>query len=194
MTSESKKKISLKDVFTGQVRAIEQLARRLDNAVSDKLIEQVLRAKRIFVTGQGRSGLIAQCLATRLAQMGFSVHVPGQATCQKIESGDLMIAISCSGKTATTTQFAKISAEAGAGIAVISTRAGSVLAKLADEIIILGSDEEEVLEHCEYAVGPGNNTLFEQATLLYIDALVYVLLERKGFSKDIIVHQHTNLE
>jgi 6-phospho-3-hexuloisomerase len=101
-----------------------------------------------------------------------------------------MIAISCSGKTATTTQFAKVSKQAGAKVAVMTTVPQSTLADMTDEIILFPSN----LEDCPYAVGPNNNSMFEQAVMLYMDALVYVLLERKSIPKSIIVEQHTNLE
>jgi 6-phospho-3-hexuloisomerase len=190
MTSETNNITNLKDVFAGQIKAIEALSQKIDTDVANRLVEMMLKANRIFITGQGRSGLIAQCLATRLAQMDFSVNVPGHSTCQKIEAGDLMIAISCSGKTATTTQFAKVSKQAGAKVAVMTTVPQSTLADMTDEIILFPSN----LEDCPYAVGPNNNSMFEQAVMLYMDALVYVLLERKSIPKSIIVEQHTNLE
>lgn len=190
MENKKQNNTNLKDVFLGQVKAIEEISQSIDQSVANNLVEIMLKANRIFVTGQGRSGLIAQCLATRLAQMGFSVNVPGHSTCQKIESGDLMVAISCSGQTATTIQLAKVSKHTGAKVAVITGAQKSELSDLADEVILFKNG----LENCPYSVGPKNNTLFEQAVLLYIDALIYIILERKNIAKDIIVQRHTNLQ
>lgn len=182
------------ELVTAQLTAIRTLLGRIEQSVTDKIIEMILQADKIFVTGQGRSGLVAQCLATRLAQIGFNVHIPGQATCQKIEAGDLLIAFSCRGTTMTIVEYARVSRKVGAKIAAMTAFANSALAELADEVVLIPSDDKDIRAECRYAVGPNNNTLFEQAALLYTDALVYILLERKGINKSIISQRHTNLE
>ena len=185
---------NLFEIISSWTQAIELLIKRIEKESSERLAELILRADRIFVTGQGRSGMVAQCLATRLAQMDFNVNVPGLATCQRIEAPDLMIAISCSGKTSTTIEFVKISKQSKANVAVLSAFSESPLAKLADEVVILPSADVDIRKACKYVVGPNNNMLFEQAALLYADALVYILLEKQGVSADIITKRHTNLE
>lgn len=185
---------NLSEIVSSWTQAIELLVKRIRKESSEQLAEMIFKADRIFVTGQGRSGMVAQCLATRLAQMDFNVNIPGLATCQKIEASDLMIAISCSGTTRTTIEFVKISKNSGAKVAVLSAFAKSTLAELADEVVILPSADADIRNICKYAVGPNNNMLFEQAALLYLDALVYILLEKRGVSADIITKRHTNLE
>jgi len=185
---------NLIELVTAQLAGIKALIGQIEQSVSDKIIEVILQADKIFITGQGRSGLVAQCLATRLAQIGFDVHIPGQATCQKIEGPDLLIAFSCRGSTKTVVEYARVSREVGANIAVVTAFGDSTLAKLADEVVLMPSDDEGIRAKCRYPVGPNNNTLFEQAAFLYVDALVYILLERKGICKSIISQRHTNLE
>lgn len=185
---------NLVEIVTAQLAAIKLLVDRIGKAVSEKLAEMILQADRIFVTGQGRSGLIASCFATRLAQMGFNVHIPGLATCQRIEKPDLLIAISCSGTTVTTVELAKTSRNAGAEVAVVTALDRSPLAQLATHIVLIPSDNEDIKARCKYIIGPNNNTLFEETTLLYVDTLVYILLQRKGISENIISQRHTNLE
>ena len=185
---------SILEIISSWTEAINLLIERIDEESSEQLAEMILKADRIFVTGQGRSGMVAQCLATRLAQMDFNVNIPGLATCQKIEAADLMIAISCSGNTRTTVEFVKISNQSGAKVAVLTAFVESTLAELANEVVLLPCADEDIREVCKYTVGPYNNMLFEQAALLYIDALVYLLLEKQGLSPDIITKRHTNLE
>jgi len=182
------------EIVTAQLSAIKLLVSQIGKATSDKLIEMILQADKIFVTGQGRSGLVAQCLATRLTQMGLDVHIQGEATCRKIEADDLLIAISCRGTTTTTVEFARISSRTGARIAAVTASDKSALAELADHTVLIPSDDENIIAQCRYIFGPNNNTLFEETALLYADALVYILLEREGISKSIIDREHTNLE
>ena len=182
------------EIATSQFEGIKLLFDHIDELATERLVQMVLQAARIFVTGQGRSGLIANCFATRLAQMGFNVHIAGLATCQRIEKPDLMIAISCSGTTVTTVELVKTSRNAGAEVAVVTALDKSPLAQLATHIVLIPSDNEDIKARCKYVVGPNNNTLFEETTLLYVDTLVYMLLQPKGISENIISQRHTNLE
>ncbi len=182
------------EIARAHLAGIRMLVGRIDLAASDKLVEMILQANKVFVTGQGRSGLVAQCLATRLAQMEFNAHIPGLATCQRIEKPDLLIAISCSGTTVTTIELAKTSRNAGAEVVVLTAVDKSVLAELATHIVLIPSDDADIKGRCKYIIGPNNNTLFEETVLLYADALICILLEKKGISEDVISQRHTNLE
>lgn len=182
------------EIITEQLDAVKLLLGRIDKAASDKLIEMMLQTDRVFVTGQGRSGLVAQCLSTRLTQMGLNVNLPGCATCQRVGPGDLLIAISCRGTTTTTVDYARIACQAGAKVVALTALDKSDLAELADHVLLIPSDEEDIRSKCKFIIGPNNNTLFEEAALLYVDGLVYMLIKRKGISEDVMNQRHTNLE
>lgn len=194
MKAGATKNSNFHEIISTWVEAITPLLRQIKEQTSEELVDMILKANKIFIAGQGRSGLIGRCLATRLTQMGFHVHIPGHATCQKIEAGDLLIAISCRGTTMTTVEFARVSRQIGAKVAAITAFGNSILAGLADKVIIIAANDENIRKKCKYIVGPSNNTLFEQAALLYVDALIHILLERKGISINIINQQHANLE
>lgn len=184
----------LLEIVTERADAIKMLVGRIDVAASENLLDMIMQAERVFITGQGRSGLIAQCLATRLAQLDFNVHIPGHATCQRIDEPDLLLAISCSGTTRTTIEYMKVSKQVNAKVAVLTAIEKSVMIKLADQAIIIRSTDDDIENNCKYNVGPKNNTIFEEAALLYADALTFALIGRKGVSRDIISQRHTNLE
>jgi len=181
-------------VLKARLEGIRLLLDDMDEAAADQLIKLVLNANSIFVTGKGRSGYVAECFAMRLMQMGFVVHIPGEATCPRIGRGDLLVAISCSGSTATTLTFAQISREAQAKVVAITAVKDSPLAKVADHLVLVPVTERDVKKLYRYVLGPYNNTLFEEALLLYLDALVYSMLEREGISKERLSSRHTNLE
>jgi len=182
------------EVCSGWLDAIRGVLQGIDGQATGELVELILAAEKIFVNGQGRSGMVAQCLATRLAQMGLNVNVPGLSTCQRIGPNDLFLGISCSGTTATTVQFARISKQTGAKVAVLTASVDSSLAKNADLVILIDANAESIRKQCKCVIGPQNNTLFEEAALLYCDLLVCVLLEKKGLPKDVIEQRHTNLQ
>ena len=191
---KKKRRPDLSALVKTQLDGIGLLLDEMDKWPTEQLIQMILGANKVFVTGKGRSGLVAECFAMRLMQMGFDVHVPGEVTCPRIKKGDLMIAISCSGKTITTVQLLRIAQQAGIRVVAVTADAKSSLTSQADLVIILPVTGKDVKKHYRYVLGPYNNTLFEEALLLYFDAVVYSVLERKGISKKVLSDRHANLE
>jgi 6-phospho-3-hexuloisomerase len=182
------------DVLRARLDGIRLLLEDMREDEADQAVEMLLKARAVFVTGKGRSGLVASCFAMRLMQLGRDVHVPDEVTCPRIRRGDLMVAISCSGTTATTLQLARIARDARARIVAITAVPGAPLAELADHVILLPVTGRSVKKRFRYVLGPYNNTLFEEALLLYLDAMVYSILEREGIPKSSLSTRHTNLE
>ncbi len=193
--SKAKKNASeLLGILDARLEGIRLLAEQMQEAAAERLVQMLLEADRMFVTGKGRSGLIADCFAMRLMQMGFRVHVPGEATCPRIQGGDLMVAVSCSGTTMTTVQLARISHDAGAAVVAVTANEATPLTEPADHVVVVPVTGRDVKERYRYVLGPHNNTLFEEALLLYFDALVYSILEREQIPKNTLDRRHTNLE
>ena len=72
---------------------------KVDSATVTQLAKSLLDCHRVFVVGEGRSGLAIQMAAMRLMHLGLEVHVVGEVTAPSIETGDLLIACSGSGNT-----------------------------------------------------------------------------------------------
>jgi 6-phospho-3-hexuloisomerase len=187
-------KTSVFDVLRTRLDGVRRLADSMDESAAEKMVQMMLKAPRLFVTGKGRSGLMAESFAMRLMQMGFEVHVPGEATCPRIKVGDLMIAISCSGTTMTTVQLARIAHNADAQIIAVTSDPNSPLAAQSDHVVLVPVSASDVKKSYRYVLGPYNNTLFEEAVLLFCDALLYSILGREGIPARLLEERHTNLE
>ena len=173
---------------------IKGLVSRMEEEAPENLMRLIQKAGAVFITGKGRSGYIASCLAMRLMQMGFTVHVPGEATCRRIGPEDLMIAVSCSGSTVTTVELAKISKNSNADVVAVTANPDSALAATSDHIVNVPVHGEDVKESHRCVLGPYNNTLFEQTLLLYFDAVVHYMLKHEGIPPGRLQQMHTNLE
>ncbi|KKK92267.1 hypothetical protein LCGC14_2704630, partial [marine sediment metagenome] len=55
--------------------------------------------RRIFVTGAGRSGLVARSFGMRLMHAGLLAFIPGETITPAVGADDLVVAISCTGQT-----------------------------------------------------------------------------------------------
>jgi len=191
---EEKSKADLFNIVNTRLDGIRALLQDMEESAAQRLIKMILEARSVFVTGKGRSGYIASCLAMRLMQMGFVVHVPGEATCPRIGRMDLMIAVSCSGTTVTTVELARISDDSHAKVVAVTAVEDSPLARIADHLVLVPVTGRNVKERYRYVLGPHNNTLFEEALLLYFDALVYSMLRREGIPEGQLGERHTNLQ
>ena len=181
-------------IVKARLEGIGHLLEQMQEPAAEELIALILRARRIFVTGKGRSGYVGNCLAMRLMQMGFEAHVPGEASCPHTGRGDLMIAISCSGTTVTTVELARIARESGVKVVAVTAVPDSPLAGLAHHLIVVPVTAGGVKRRYRYVLGPYNNTLFEEAMLLYFDAMVFSMLTRRGIPKRRLHQRHTNLQ
>lgn len=63
------------------------------------LVDMLDQAKRIFISGAGRSKLVGNFFAMRLMHGGYDVSVVGEIVTPSIKAGDLLIIISGSGET-----------------------------------------------------------------------------------------------
>ena len=80
----------------------QQLLQKVSVEEIAALASLMQQAKRIFVIGAGRTGLMMKAAAMRFMHMGFTVHVVGETTTPAILEGDLLLAASGSGTTSAT--------------------------------------------------------------------------------------------
>jgi len=160
-----------------------------DESYDAKLIALVDSARRIFVAGAGRSGLISKFFAMRLMHGGYEVFVVGEIVTPSIGEGDLFLVISGSGETETMLAFTKAAKKQGATIALISTKSSSTIGDLADAIFQIGSPELY-----GKVVGMPMGTVFELSTLLLLEATVSHVIHEKGIPEEEMRTRHANLE
>ena len=57
-------------------------------AQMEQLADAILKAKRVFVAGAGRSGMMARCFVMRLMHMGLQAYMVGEVVTPGIAAGD----------------------------------------------------------------------------------------------------------
>lgn len=173
---------SARDVFTVEMTGLEAVRARLGAAFA-RAVEMLVACKgRVVVTGIGKSGLVGRKIAATLSSTGtpsFFLHpVEGaHGDLGAIREGDVVIAISYSGKTAEVASLLPALRSLGAGIIVIAGDPASPMAKLADVMLDVGVPREA----CPMDLAPTSSTT---ATLVMGDALAVCLMEAKAFTAD----------
>jgi len=151
-----------------------------------EFIEIIKGAKRIFVLGQGRSGLIAKCFAMRLMHLGFSVYVVGETISPGIKKGDLLIVCSSSGKKHLAREFAELAKEKEAIVCALTSQKTSPLGRIADLVIQIPAEKLNTKQPL--------GSLFEQSLFLYLEGVILYLIKEMEITEGEMKNKHANLE
>lgn len=159
------------------------------------LSKYLREAKRIFVYGEGRSGLMGKAFAMRLMHGGFPVYVIGETVTPSIESDDLLVAISGSGSTGAILQFAAKSKEMGAKVFLITTNKESKIASICDGVLVIPAATKYRRPGEPGTIQPLGNQ-FDQSVHLVLDAIIIGTLQtdNQDSAYEEMTKRHTNLE
>ena len=166
---------------------LSEISGRTSEEDLGRLADRILTADRVYVTGMGRSGLMARAFAMRLMHLGLSVFVVGETTTPSLEEDDLLLCCTRYGRSGSLLHYIQKAHAVNAHAAVITMDPSSPMAERADDVLLV-----PVGEHEETRQPLG--TLFEQILLLTLDALVIVLMTKRGFTEREMARLHTNLE
>ncbi|QLJ53216.1 MAG: 6-phospho-3-hexuloisomerase [Candidatus Fermentimicrarchaeum limneticum] len=181
---------------------IEEQLSAIDRKSIDQLVESLTNAKRIFIGGAGRSGLVAKAFGMRLMHLGFTVYVIGEVITPAINKEDLLIIVSGSGQTISVVVAARIAKEKGVKIVSITSNPNSDIGKLSDVIVqIKGRRPEDAKRDYEARQLIGNHepltplgTLFELSAMVFLDSIIDELMLRYQKSEDELKKLHADLE
>jgi 6-phospho-3-hexuloisomerase len=157
----------------------------------ERLPDLIAGAGAVFAIGNGRSGLALRMAAMRFMHLGRTVYVVGETTTPAIQSGHLLLAVSGSGKTDTVVRAAQAAAGRGAVVAAITASAGSPLARASGHVLLIPAAEKT--DRSGEKSGQYAGTLFEQMTLVLLDAVFHTLWLDGGISAEQMYERHANL-
>jgi 6-phospho-3-hexuloisomerase len=190
------------------MRLMASKIRAIANTISDddteKFIRELLNAKRIYVIGAGRSGLVAKAFAMRLMHLGLSAYVVGETITPALNRGDVMVIFSGSGKTKTVADLAETAKEIGGRICLITSDANSRIGKIADCLVIIehhrdDGDNDALEFEIRQMMGDHKSfaplgTLFETASMIFADAVISRMMEITKTDEIALKNRHTNIE
>jgi 6-phospho-3-hexuloisomerase len=165
----------------------KMIAQTLESEIegTDEFVEGIIGSRKIFIYGVGRSGLIAKAFAIRLVQMGIEVYFVGETITPIVEEGDLVVIVSHTGETMSAIQTANIVRRVGARVITITANAHSKLASASNVVIHIHPPKDDDRR----TLAP-LGTLFEDATLVYLDGIVAQLMEKLGQSEGAMRKRH----
>src|ERR671921_1758989 len=106
-------------------RALQEIAegvRSVSGAEIDRVVDELLAARRIACYAGGREGLVMRGLVMRLFHAGLDVHYVGEMTCPALGAGDLLV-LSCGpGRIAMVEALAGVAKRDGARILYLTAQ------------------------------------------------------------------------
>jgi len=187
---------------------IKNSIRLIDDNEVYKMVNVLIEAyksrgrRKILVMGAGRSGLVGRAFAMRLMHLGYNAYVLGDTIVPRIGEGDIVVAISGSGRTKLIITAAEAAKAVGATLIALTTYPESPLGKLADIVVRIPGRTKIAKEEDYFArqilgihepLAP-LGTLFEDTCMVFLDALIVELMHRLGKKEEEIRLRHANIE
>ncbi|WP_349305414.1 6-phospho-3-hexuloisomerase [Bacillus sp. FJAT-50079] len=177
------------------IQELEEDAKEVNQDQLDALVEAIIKAKRIFVAGAGRSGFVARAFSNRLMHLGFIVFFVGEPTTPSIQKGDLLIIGSGSGETKSLVTMAETAFTKGVDLATVTIFPEHTIGRLASTIIKLpGVTAKSDNKTDKIASVQPLGSSFEQLTWLVYDSIILELQIRTGQTNEQMFARHANLE
>jgi 6-phospho-3-hexuloisomerase len=177
------------------LQELDRGLRQVDPEQVRVLVEALVSARRIILVGAGRMGIVLQAFCMRLGHLGCDAHLAGALGCPPVAAGDLLLAASSSGETATVCALAGRAREQGATIAAITASPASTVGRAAALAVLLHAPAALQADASAAPISAQPmKTLFEQCLFLLLESVVLLLMTRTGQTAGDLATRHTNLE
>lgn len=160
---------------------------------ADKLADHILSSNQIFTAGAGRSGLMAKSFAMRMMHLGLNAYIVGETLTPPLHDGDLVIIGSGSGETISLIHTAEKARSLKAVIAALTINPESSIGSQSDLIIKMPGSPKDKSDGDYKTIQP-MGSLFEQTLMLFYDAVILKIMEKKGLKSQTMFTKHANLE
>jgi 6-phospho-3-hexuloisomerase len=173
--------------------SITKTAGTLDPAQMASFFNEMLSAKRIYVAGAGRSGLIAKAFGLRLMHLGYEAYVVGETITPAFLEGDTLVIFSGSGETQSMVSICGTARDLKGRVCLITAMPDSRIGKQASCLVNLGDPTNTYIHDknsfevrqltgkyrsVTSAFAPFG-TMFETLALVFSDAVISSLMEVK---------------
>lgn len=181
------------NVIPAILKEIETVLSQVSDETLHELAVQLKEAKRIFIVGEGRSGLMAKSFAMRLMHLGKTVYVVGETITPSIAEGDLLVAVSGSGTTKSVVWTAEKTISLGCRVIAVTTNPESALAAAASKILHVPAATKYRRENELKTIQP-LGSLFDQCAHILFDTICLLFSKLNEIDHTSAFGRHNNLE
>ena len=175
------------------IKELQQTLALIQDEEAEQLVNKILEAKKIFVAGAGRSGLMGKSFVMRMMHIGLDPYIVGETVTPNLEQDDIFIVGSGSGETKTLVSMVEKAKNIGATVVAVTIFPESTIGQLADITIEIPAQSKTGEVTGNKSIQP-MGSLFEQSLLLFYDAIILRFMDKKGINSDTMYGRHANLE
>ena len=168
----------------GILEDLDRILKAVPEEDTRRFVHAIRDARRVFMSGLGRSGLIARMFGMRLVHLGREATIVGDTTTPAIRAGDLLIQCSRTGRSPILHHTIRLAHREGAHVAAV---VGTPESLKADLVVRLP------LEAAKAEKAQPMGSLFEQALLVYLDQVVLLLMAELKKTVEDMERIHSNL-
>lgn len=184
-----KEKFSVRLIMEKIGDEIEDVLKKINEEETKKFTKLILKSKRVFLAGGGRSGLVVEAFAMRLMQLGLQSYLVGESITPKMNNNDLLIIISGSGKTKIIEEIVRNAKKIKTKICLITANKNSKIAKKSNLIIEIKAKTK--VNHKKSIEPLGS--LFEQAAFIYLDSIIIILMKELKRGEKFMKKRHSKI-
>ncbi|MBP2133439.1 6-phospho-3-hexuloisomerase [Methanomicrobium sp. W14] len=194
------------------MRVMTKEVSSLIDEISDEditvFLSELLKERRIYVAGAGRSGLIGRAFAMRLMHIGLDSYVVGETVTPAMRKDDLAVVFSGSGETNSVVDIAETAKSLGGFLCLVTAHEKSRIADIADCRVVLPSNPPSDTEwpntfEVRQITGGYKSlslplapigTLFETSAMIFSDAVIASLMEIKHCGIEDVMKRLSNVQ
>lgn len=177
------------DVLRTIINEIEDVLDKVNEKELQEIINVMNKNRRIFVCGEGRSGLSAKGFAMCLMHLGYTVYVVGETITPAVNENDVFIAVSGSGKSMNVVNDAKKASDKGCAVIAVTSKPESPLAALAGHVLTIPGTVKGDTKDARGSVQL-LSSLFDQSLHITLDALCLLISYRDNTSNEAAANAH----
>ena len=181
------------EIADGILQEIETVIHQVDPQETERLVQEILKAEKVFLFAVGRVFLSLQCFGKRLSHLGIDCQVVGSITEKPADNQDLLIIASGSGESKLPLEIARIAKSKGTRLALITSARVSSIKAMSDIAIHLPCPTKND-PHAGVPSQQPMSSLFDQSLHVFGDIIAIMLQQEKGLKTEDLWRYHANLE
>jgi len=157
------------------------------------LVDEIIKADKVFFIGVGRVFLSLQCFCKRLAHLGIEANIVGAVNEKAMSKGDLLIVASGSGESVFPAVISKKALALNGRIGLITSARDSTIKSISNFAVHLPCPTKND-PHLGIKSKQSMSTLFDQTLHIFGDVVAMIIQSDKGLTKEDLWNYHANLE
>lgn len=180
------------NVISTILEELQSVCHNISDSEYEELVTLLQKDCAFYFAGEGRSGLVAKAIAMRLMHSGREVYVIGETITPAIDSGDVLIMLSGSGKTNQVVHLGEKASESGANVFLVTTNKKAINHPWCTTGLHLPAATKYRLPAEPATIQPLGNQ-FDQAAHIILDAAIIDSLKSTKRQQK-MSERHSNLE